>query len=289
MTNRGFLLPVVLLFMVAASGMATVALLVARSEVLLERGDFRFLHDRVRWEAALRSSELDIGLPGEASDGSFRRPLGNGFVLIRSGRGRRPGYQSVLWILDPDSVAAGLPPAGEVGWGIPENGVEWGGEECGLPDPGPLVRVRPTPGPGAPDPPPDPPPRLGPVGIASLLPRARLLLPPGDRYLPLAARELVQVPPGSRLEEGEGHGILLAPGDLILAGEVRWHGLVLVEGDLDLEAEARIEGVALVGGRLRLVDDARLTGCPSRAREALESPGVAGTHPVRGGRLLGRY
>lgn len=286
--EAGFVLPIVLLLLLAASGPAVVALLVARSEVALESADFRYLGERLDWEATLDRPDAHVGPAGPGPDGLHRRPLGGGFLLLRSGNGPAVARQAVVWALDPDTVLAALPPAAEVGFGIPESGVEWGDEACGPAESEPLVRVRPAVPIGAPEPPPDLPPRLGPVGLERLLARA-LPFAYDDPLSWTPTPALVRVPAGTRLDAGEGHGILLAAGDLVLTGDLRWIGLVLVERDLELEGTAVLEGAALVGERLLIRDQARLVACRSAVHRALGVPVLEPSFPVRGGRSLGRF
>jgi hypothetical protein len=296
MSRRGFILPVVLLLLVAVSGLATVALVVARGEVALESGDFRYLGERLRWRGALdRVLDGSSGGPWGGSEEALAEGAANlvllpaGFVLIPGGPAPGPAYQSLAWALDPDEVSAALPGAVEVGWGVPGPGVEIGGGGC---ETGPWetpVRVRlPEAAPPA-DPPLDAPPRVGPVGVASLLPRSQPLDIVGETLPPALQPGTYALPPGSRIRAGEGAGLLLVPGDLTLAGDARWVGLLMLAGELRLEDEARIEGIALVGERLRIQDEARLLGCRARARDALGDPALRTPFPVRGAGLLGRF
>lgn len=283
MSRGGFVLPLVLVLLVAASGIGVVALLVARTEVALEGGDFRYARDRLRWADVVAADPIG-GAPG-----TLTTTLGHGFVLSRSGAGPGPGHHHLSWVPDPDALAATLPHGVEVGWGPPESGVVPGDASCGPVDPGGLVRVRgPEPEPG-PDPPLPPPPRLGPVGTDRLARRAHawegpaLPDPRGDAPL------LASAPDGARLHEGAGMGVLVVPGSLMLAGSVRWEGLVIVAGDLDLAEGARLVGAALVGGRLRIHAPALLEACPLRASEALAAPALAPPFPVPAARELGRF
>lgn len=288
MNRRGFILPVVLLLLLAISGLATVALAVARNEVFLEPGDFRYLRERVRWETALEAF-LAGTEPWEEGEELLRRPLAGGYVLVRGGTEAKPAHQAVAWLLDPASVAAALPPAAEVGWGVGDPGVVAGEGEC-APLPGePLVRVRPSDRLPLPDPSLEPPPRLGPVGLVVLLGRAGVRLGPGDPLPGGSGPLLVEAPPDGRLVAGEGGGMLLGAGTVTLGGDVRWRGIVLAERDLVLEEGASLEGVALVGGRLRVRDDARLVGCPALAAWALRASGLDRPFFLPGGGLLGRF
>jgi hypothetical protein len=296
MSHRGFILPVVLLLLVAVSGLATVALVVARGEVALESGDFRYLGERLRWRGALDrvldgSSSGPWGGPEEApveGNGDMVM-LPGGFVLFPGGLAPGPAYRSLAWTLDPEEVSASLPGAVEAGWGVTGPGVETGAGECA---PGPweaLVRVRSPEAMPPAEPPLDPPPRIGPVGVASLLPRSRALGVVGEALPSMVQPGTYALPPGSRIRSGEGTGLLLVPGDLTLAGHTRWVGLLMILGELALEEEARIEGIALVGERLRIQDGARLLGCRPQAREALGDPALRIPFPVRGAGLLGRF
>lgn len=289
MSSRGFVLPFVLLVLVALSGVAVVALLVARTEVALEPGDFRYLEERARWGWLLENPPDPWGEGEGGSPGELLRPLPEGFALVRSRVGAGPAYHGVVWLLDPDRAAEALPPAAEVGWGVPDSGVEWGGPGCGDTESAFLVRTRSPPPPEASDPAPDPPPRLGPSGIPTLLPRARLIEPTEPSSFPVDPGTVTTAPVGSRLEAGEGKGLLLVSGDLTLSGSHRWTGVVMVLGNLDLEGDAYLEGVALVGGRLRIRDDARLAGCPARATQALAAPELRRPFLVPGGQHLGRF
>jgi hypothetical protein len=296
MNHRGFILPVVLLLLVAVSGLATVALIVARNEVALESGDFRYLGGRVQWAGTLdrvlgEAWRVDGSPIAEVQDGDGPGTLSlpGGFVMISAGGGPGPSYHSLAWVLDPDRVVGSLPWAGEVGWGILGPGVESGDGEC-APEPGDaLIRVRP-PDPGTPpDPALEPPPRVGPVGVGTLSSRARTLVVTGESLQSPEESGAYGLPSGSRIRSGEGAGLLLVAGDLTLAGSARWRGLLMVQGELTLEEEARVDGVALVGERLRILDGARLVGCRPRALEALGDPALRRPFPVAGARLLGRF
>lgn len=276
----GFLLPVVLLLLVAASGLAVVALQAARVEVMTERWDAHHLRERLRWERTLS---------GEPAPDVEVRSLRGGFVLIRGRAGAAPAPAGVVWFLDPDSVAASLPPAAEVGWGTPGSGIVGGDESCGPPPTEPWVRVREATAAPGPDPPLQPPPRLGPVGVPALLDRAEVGLSPGDPLPGAPAPAVIAVLPDSRITSGEGGGVLVTEGSLVLAGDARWRGLVLVQGALTLEEEARVEGVVLVGERLRLQDGAILVGCRASAQAALRAPALADPFRANAGRLLGRF
>jgi hypothetical protein len=296
MNHRGFILPVVLLLLVAVSGLATVALVVARGEVALESGDFRYLGDRLRWRGGL--DRILDGSSREPWGGSEEAPAGGdgdmvllpgGFVLIPGGLAPGPAYRSLAWALDPEEVSASLPGAVEVGWGVPGAGVEIGAGECAPESWEAPVRMRrPDPMPPA-NPLLDSPPRVGPVGVTSLLSLSQALDVVGEALPPVVQPGTYALAPGSRIRSGEGTGLLLVPGDLTLAGYARWVGLLMILGDLALEGDARIEGIALVGGRLRIQDGARLLGCRPRAREALGDPPLRTPFPVRGAGLLGRF
>lgn len=85
-----------------------------------------------------------------------------------------------------------------------------------------------------------------------------------------------------RIDDTEGHGVLVVIGDLELAPDARFDGLVIVTGSITLRGGAIIAGAVRAGGEL-LIDGGsiRYEPCvllPLFATRALRGPFPAGTH-----------
>lgn len=288
--RRGMLLPTALLLVLALSAAATSILVLARTELLLERGDLRYLRDRLREE--VRNADPDesrtIDIPGSG-----------GFVLVRA-PGARPAPISVRWRFDPDTVVATLPTALEVGRDPPAQGILPPESACTTGIEAPLVRVRETPAGLLPSPDVPLPPTLGILGIEHVLSLSGVELgavatfPGWGPDASVGESEdafpvVYQVPPAGWVTGGEGRGILVSSGDVTLRGDAGFRGIVIVAGDLWLEGAAWVEGVVLVRGVAHLQDESRIFGCPRRAAEALAHPELMGLHAVPAGAHLGRY
>ena len=74
-----------------------------------------------------------------------------------------------------------------------------------------------------------------------------------------------------RLEGGEGQGLLVVAGDLVLGEGSFYAGIVLVGGNLTLGRGATLEGLAQVRGRVELAEGARVRGRACPALLALEA------------------
>lgn len=94
--------------------------------------------------------------------------------------------------------------------------------------------------------------------------------PCGD-YFPLVATG-----PGTQLVSGSGQGLLVAGGDLVLRGTVRFHGVVLAMGNVTLQDAAEVYGTVLVQGNLQVADSARLRRSSCAVQRA--STGAARPH-----------
>lgn len=84
---------------------------------------------------------------------------------------------------------------------------------------------------------------------------------PTDPTGPCGAYSVARVGEGSLVVEGgEGRGLLVVRGDLLLRDGARFAGLVLTGGSLRLTQGARITGAAIVAHDLELSADSRVTG-----------------------------
>jgi hypothetical protein len=129
------------------------------------------------------------------------------------------------------------------------------------------------------------------MGIDDLLVLATMSLP-ADGNLPDFASsppQILRAPSGASIVGGSASGLLLAEGDLILAGSVSFRGIVLVRGDLRMESAAGVEGAVLVAGSATLTGEASIRGCPGLAGETLRHPALIRLHSISGGELLGRF
>jgi hypothetical protein len=91
-----------------------------------------------------------------------------------------------------------------------------------------------------------------------------------DSGSPCAGTQVAAMYPGDlTLHGGRGQGLLVALGDLEMAGTV-FHGLVLVGGDLRLRDGAMVRGQIQVGGAAYLAPDARVSLSPCDVARALE-------------------
>lgn len=94
-------------------------------------------------------------------------------------------------------------------------------------------------------------PILGEAGWTSLASRADTVLADGavPRLAPVAASPIVYVPGDLQLAGGDGQGILLVQGDLVVDGGAKLFGIVAVRGRLTIRgAGGRITGAVLAGG-----------------------------------------
>lgn len=89
---------------------------------------------------------------------------------------------------------------------------------------------------------------------------------------------LIFAPNGLRLEGGQGQGILVVTGELILSGDAEFHGVVLVQGHLRLTDQARIHGAAIITGPAAstiITGDARMIYDPCAIDLAIKGAQVA--------------
>ena len=282
--RRGILLPVVLL-LILGIGVASVSVgVLVSTQQLVGRSELRYLENRVRAQTALAGSPTGSDLDGFAR---IQIDLPGSFSLIEvAPEEGGPSYFSLDWVLNPDSIAAGLPGAlASVGLG-PDRGVQVL-DGCASALARPLVTVAPLDdGPGTPS---ISAPRLGILGVPELLELADVelpelaILPAGE---PVAVR---RANPGTVIQGGRGSGVLISAGDLTLLGSTDLVGLLVVQGNLTLMDSARIEGVVLAGGWVQISGGAGIFGCPVLAREALALPSLARAHSLPEGWFLGRY
>ncbi len=276
----------VLLLVLALGAVSTSALLLVSTQRLLGRAELGYLESRVRAEALLSVSGAGAG----ATDGFNRVETqlpGNFSLIAATPVESGPSFHAVHWVLNADTIAAGLPGALEVVGPVPEEGVQ-PLDGCSSAEMRPLISASPNPSPG-PDIQGRGGPSLGILGIPELLVLADAELPdpaalPGARS-PAVYRAL----PGTVIEGGQGAGVLIASGDLTLEGPTHFAGLLVVAGELVLRESARVEGVVLVGGAVRISGNVGIYGCPDVARMGLELPTLDRSHPLPGGWLLGRY
>jgi hypothetical protein len=91
---------------------------------------------------------------------------------------------------------------------------------------------------------------------------------------------------GLELRGGDGQGVLIGAGDLILTRGARFAGVLLVGGDLRLDEGAVFSGLARVTGGVRLAGGARLAGSPCAAFRALRAAkSLRHPVPISGGRI----
>jgi hypothetical protein len=105
--------------------------------------------------------------------------------------------------------------------------------------------------------------------------------PIGLEGSPCAGHQAWRAAPGDlRVASGVGQGVVVALGDVELAG-TDFRGLLLVGGDLTLRGGAVVTGAVRVGGRLLVEPTARISGTPCPVLAALR----AAPEPLRGLRL----
>jgi hypothetical protein len=282
-SERGLVLPIVLLLILGLAALSTSALVLARTELVADRAGQRHVRDRILAERVLRSP-----VPDAESFDRLATELPKGFRLLEA-RPAVPGLShfAVEWVLDPDSVAARLPAALEAAGNLPTEGVE-AGEGCAALEAGPLARRR------SPSIAPDgalgeAPPRLGLLGVPELLALPGIDLRPSVALPALSAMQILRARGTSfEVRGGDARGLLVSEGDLILDG-TRFSGILVVGGDLTLQGAALFEGVAVVGGEVRISGAARILGCPDFALEVLRLPELARGHFLPGGSFLGRH
>lgn len=285
-SRRGILLPVVLLVILALGAVSVSVLVLVSTQRLVARGELAYLEDRIRAEALMVG--LDEGVAIEGFSLTEVELLGAFSLVGVAPANRGLSYFSVRWVLNPDSITAGLPGALELVGSAPEVGVQ-PLEGCSSMGARPLVVTlshdasspSATQGPGTP--------RVGLLGVSELLELAESELPE-PAVLPGAAPAAVRrASAGTVILGGQGTGVLIAVGDLTLEGSTQFSGLLIVEGALTLLGSARVEGVVLAGGSVRISGDAAIFGCPDTARAGLELPALNRGHPLPEGWLLGRY
>jgi len=93
---------------------------------------------------------------------------------------------------------------------------------------------------------------------------------PTDPTGPCGGHVVGRVAEGSLvIDGGEGRGLLVVRGDLILRDGALFAGLVLTEGSFRLAGGARVVGAAIVEGDLELSSDSRVTGSGCMVASAL--------------------
>lgn len=84
---------------------------------------------------------------------------------------------------------------------------------------------------------------------------------PTDRFGPCGAHTVARVVDGDlTVDGGEGQGVLVVRGDLVLRGGATFAGAAVVEGSLGVSGASRLEGAVVVGGALTMAPDSRLVG-----------------------------
>ena len=279
-SQRGVVLPIVLLLILAMAALSTSALVLARTELTLDRSGRRHVADRDQAERVLH---------GDPAEGFERRAtaLAGGFQLVEA-HPDAPGlsYFAVAWVLDPDSVLARLPGALEATGDLPTVGVD-ARQGCDIGARELVVRRPPALRPdGVLS---DSPPRLGLLGVSELMALPGLDLTPAASLPSLSALILRAREPTFEIRGGEATGLLVSEGDLTLDGATRLSGLLVVAGNLTLQGSALFEGVAIVGGEVRISEGAQLAGCPDFALDVLRLQELARDHRLPGGWFLGRH
>lgn len=95
---------------------------------------------------------------------------------------------------------------------------------------------------------------------------------PTDPTGPCGGHVVGHVAEGSLvIEGGEGRGVLVVRGDLLLRDGALFAGLVLAEGSLRLAGGARVVGAAVVEGDLEISPDSRVTGSGCMVASALSA------------------
>ena len=287
--RRGILLPAALFLILVATLVGTALLVLARSAILLGAGD--------------RDLAQALAVRGPAPDA-----LESG-----AGLGLRAGYRlvdtpapgaswrvwSLVWQADPAALVDGLRgvveagsvevivgeaesgPGAESGTGVEPLRALGPGDGCPEHPPLPLVWLH---GEAAPAPV-----SLGPLPLGVWSERAEVLIT-ADSPAPELERTHLFLVEGGSLDAGVFRGLILAPGDLELRGEVLVAGLLLVGGDLRMSGDARVLGAVRVGGSLTVEPAARVEGCPPHVAQELSNiPALDAPFPVPGGRFLGRF
>lgn len=281
--RRGAVLIVVLLLILALGAVSAAALSLSRSELVAESAARRYLTLRAQGERVL----LDSVSPPMEGWIRLTFALGRGYRLIEAKPALGPSMFSVVWVLDPDSVARELPGALRAGGTIPETGVAWL-DDC--PSSGTRILSEPLDeGSVSGSSPLEVGPRVGPLGVRELLALQALDLPEFGRLPETDGPEILRASAPTRVWDGRAEGLLVAAADLRLEGSASFSGLLVVADGLSLGGSARIEGVALVGGSVRVEDEARILGCPERTLSPLRLPALSGEHPLPSGSFLGRF
>ena len=283
--NRaGIVLPAALLLILTATLVGTALLVMARSAILLGAGD-RALAESL----AVRGPDPNAVEPWSAA------ALPAGYRLVET---PVPGVSwrvwSLVWALDPSRLASELTavveaesvsiPAAAQPTGTAPEPIRLMGPDEGCPNPDPSVPLVWTGGGGL-----DPLRALGPVGLAPLLRRADVTVTSGTALPDSLPPQLIGVQ-AERVGSGGARGLVVAAGDLELAGEASLTGLLLVGGDLRVAGDARVTGAVRVAGSVTVESGGRIQGC--RGVVAQELAGVTtlvGPFPVPGGRFLGRF
>lgn len=280
--QEGVLLPAALFLVLAATLVGSGLFVIARSAVLLGAGD------GVLAEAlAVRGPSSGVL---ESGDGVG---LVGGYHLLGTGA---PGVSwriwSLVWRADAAAIAEGL--MGVVEARHVDLVPDGGGATRSMED---VIRLS-GPGDGCSDGPDDipliwtrgdtaPVGFLGPFELEAWADRAEeeVAGQPADSAVP----RLLRVEAG-RLDTGVLRGLLVAPGDLELGGDVTVLGLVLVGGDVRMSGDVRVMGAMRVRGRVTLEHRARVDGCRGVVQEELALiPALAEPFPVPGGGFLGRF
>lgn len=283
-SERGAVLPVVLLLVVALTVFSTAILALAGTERVVERQSLTYL-ERRHLDENLLARRWAATSDGREMPRLHEWGLRDGFVLVelRTELGTASRF-GVGWRVRTDRILSELPWALESGNDPPSSGIRRL-DDCPSRGPRPLVRVRTDDSPGSVS----ESPHIGRLDPPALLGLAQTDL---GRIGSLPSREepaSFGVADGAVVREGSGRGLLVSAGDLTLRGTARFEGLVVVPGTLRLEGESRIVGVALVGATSIEEGGAQILGCPARAAWALELPELQGLHPVPDGNYLGRF
>jgi hypothetical protein len=281
--RSGAVLFIVLLLILALGAVSSSALVLARWELVAERGGRTYLRQRTEGESLLFERSETVSTERWTR---IESDLGAGYRFIEARPQEGLSMFSVAWVLDPEAVVRTLPGALRVWNGTVPEGIGW---LSGCPSASTRPLAIGAPAEEGVSPAPEQGPRIGPLGIPELLavPGGELsesgLLPAVDG--PAVLRALGPV----RLWGGAAEGLFVAASDLKLEGSAHFRGLLIVGGTLDLAGSASVEGVSLVGGGTTISEDAKMLGCPDLALAPLRLAELSGEHPLPGGSFLGRY
>ncbi len=319
---RGAAVPILLLLLLALTGMAHAAFLLSLEELRAGRSALALLQVRAEAEAALESAAgilavvrrengrmeepgfLEVSVRNQGLEASVEViPLSSEFTLLQAeaqgqGEGPRNRLGRVHWHLDPRMELRRSRAGVEYGGTLSIQGaghLEAGAGGCPEGPALPTQRRRAT----HELPPVAPFPFLG---ILSLNEATQIFsgVPAGSRTgaagslgsgstaFSFPAADAAD--PDFLILSHHWAGVLAVSGSLRIQGAARVSGLLLVEGDLILRESAEVEGVIRVGGDVRVMDEGRIVAEPCRLLDLFEdAQGLLDPIPAPGGSWTGRY